>query len=135
MSTLSDLSTYGISRDQAWRMLPGWAQRELGLRHEGPIPLASMIDAMTWARPAPRATIDEELHWIAIYGASARRAASSHLRLIRVEPGHRDGYRARLRQLRAEHSLLMARRGHLLRLKARERPQPSPGATDYRDAA
>lgn len=119
MSTYSDVQTYGLSREQAWRMLPEWARRELELRHDGRIPLASMIDAMSWPVPAPRSDLDEELHWIAVYGASARRSARHHLRLIRQEPRHRDIYLACLRDLRAEHSLLMARRGYLSRLRAR----------------
>lgn len=136
MSAYSDVQTYGLSREQAWRMLPERARRELELRHDGRIPLASMIDAMSWPMPAPRSELDEELHWIAVYGASARRSARHHLRLIRQEPQYRDIYLACLRNLRAEHSLLMARRGHLRRLRARaaelEPGRPSHG---HRSAA
>ena len=127
MSTYSDVQAYGLSREQAWAMLPRWAQRELERRHDGRIPIASMIDAMSWPAPPRRSEIEEELHWIALYAASARRSARHHLHLIRAERAHRAIYLRCLRHLRAEHSLLMARRGHLLRLEqGRRRRPPQP---------
>lgn len=119
MSTYSDLQSYGISKDQAWRMLPVWAQRELERRHDRAIPLSAMIDALAWPAPPERPAIEEELRWIAVYGASAWRSARQHIRLIRAEPRRREIYLIRLRALRTAHSQLMARRGFLLRLAPR----------------
>ena len=115
MSTYSDVQAYGLSREQAWAMLPLWARRELERRHDGRIPIASMIDAMSWPAPPLRSEIEEELHWIALYAASARCSACHHLRLIRAERAHREVNLRRLHRLRTEHSRLMARRGDLLR--------------------
>ncbi len=130
MSTAGAAQTYGLSRDQAWRMLPQWARRELELRHDGFIPLASMIDALSWPAPPARTDREEELRWIAVYGSSARRSVRHCVRLIRREPRHLDFYLSYLRDLRAEHSQLMARRGYLLRV-GNAGQAVSPVATCY----
>ena len=114
---MNEQAFYGIDHGTAWARLPRFAQEILELRHDGHIPLGSIIDAMSWEEPKPLTALEAALEPVNIKLFTARFYVHSAVQRLRdpFQAKHRERNLRNIAHSRATHTAAIAERRAILK--------------------